>query len=58
MVPASAGVLAARLSPQLDQDKEGAIPIISDFEGFMGYYVVCAGRHGGRDEHLQQLRGS
>ena len=42
MVPASAGVLAARLSPQLDQDKEGAIPIISDVEGFMGYYVVYA----------------
>ena len=28
--------------PQLDQDKEGAIPIISDVERFMGYYVVYA----------------
>src|SRR5262249_24529300 len=32
--------------------KEGAIPIISDVEGFMGYY---ARRHGDSDQYLQRL---
>jgi hypothetical protein len=39
------------------QIKEGAIPIISDVEGFMAYYVVTR-RHRDSDQHLQQLCGS
>lgn len=36
--------------------KEGAIPIISDVEGFMGYYVVYAPDDTvSRDQPLQQL---
>jgi hypothetical protein len=37
--------------------KEGAIPIISDAEGFMAHYVIYA-RHRDSDPRLQQFRGS
>jgi hypothetical protein len=38
--------------------KEGAIPIISDVEGFRAYYVVYAPDDTNSDQHLQRLRGS
>jgi hypothetical protein len=37
--------------------KEGAIPIISDVQGFRAY-CLCARRYGYRDQYLRQLRGS
>ncbi len=34
--------------------KEGAIPIISDVPGFMGYYVVYAGRRVGEIDAVDE----